>query len=188
VTLAPLPFLHRSHDAKLLPPQHTPDLAHPLFTSIVDLLEFLFLLIEPCEVVVFCHNDLGSAIELASEVRDLCFQSFHGFFSPLSLQPCPHGFSLPLLPSVILRQFPFLSHLSGVVSGDHLYPPVFLAVVGKTILPAREVSVGPSTPSLTKLLLWGPVLSWVRFHLRWPVVVVGDTWFSRSHGELWVPA
>jgi len=83
-------------------PEHTPNLTHPLFASIVGLLEFLFLLIELFEVVVFCHNDLGSAIELASEVRDLCFQSFHGFFAPLSLQPSPHGFSLPLFPSVIL--------------------------------------------------------------------------------------
>jgi len=82
--------------------QHTPNLAHSLFAPIVGLLEFLFLFIEPFEVVVFCHNDLGGAIELASEVRDLCFQSFHGFFAPLPLQPCPHGFSLPLFPSVVL--------------------------------------------------------------------------------------
>jgi len=169
-------------------PQHTSDLAHPLFASVVGLLEFLFLLIEPFEVVVLCHNDLGSAIELASEVRDFFFQGFHGFFAPLSLQPCPHGFSLPLFPSVILRQFPFFSHLSGVVSGVHLFPTVFLAVVVKTMLPAREVSVGPSSLSLTRLLLWGPVLSWVRFHLLPPVVVVGDAWFPRSPGELWVPA
>jgi len=169
-------------------PQHTSDLTHPLFASVVGLLEFLFLLIEPFEVVILCHNDLGSAIELASEVRDFFFQGFHGFFAPLSLQPCPHGFSLPLFPSVILRQFPFFSHLSGVVSGVHLFPTVFLAVVVKTMLPAREVSVGPSSLSLTRLLLWGPVLSWVRFHLLSPVVVVGDTWFSRSPGELWVPA
>jgi len=83
-------------------PQHTPNLAHPLFASIVGLLEFLLFLIEPFEVVVLCHNDLGGAIELASEVRDLCFQGFHGFFAPLSLQLYPHGFSLPLFPSVIL--------------------------------------------------------------------------------------
>jgi len=169
-------------------PQHTPYLAHPLFASVVGLLEFLFLPVEPFEVLVFCHNDLGRSIELASEVQDLCFQSFHGFFAPLSLQPCPHGFSLPLFPSVILRQVPSFSHLSGVVSGLHLFPPVFLAVVVKTMLPAREVSMGPSNSSLTRLLLWGPVLSWVRFHLLSPVMVVGDTCFSRSPGELWVPA
>jgi len=75
-----------------------------------------------------------------------------------------------------------------VVSGVHLFPAVFLAVVVKTVLPARELSVGPSGPSLTRLLLWSPVLSWVCFHLLSPVVVVGDTWFSRSPGELWVPA
>jgi len=46
-------------------PQHTPDLAHPLFVSIEGLFEFLLFLIEPFEVVIFCHNDLGSAIELA---------------------------------------------------------------------------------------------------------------------------
>jgi len=169
-------------------PQHTSDLAHPLFASVVCLLEFLFLLVEPFEIVVFCHNDLGSAIELPSKVRDFFFQGFHGFFVPLSPQPCPHGFSLSLFPSVVLRQFPFFFRLSGVVSGVHLFPTVFLAVVVKTMLPAREVSVGPSTLSLTSLLLWGPVLSWVRFHLLSPVVVVGDAWFSRSPGELWVPA
>jgi len=170
------------------PPKHTSDLAHPLFTSIVGLLEFLFLFIEPFEIVILCHNDLGSAIELASEFRDFFFQGLHGFFAPLSLQPCPHGFSLSLFPSVILRQFPFFSYLPGIVSGVHLFPPVVLAVVVKTMLPAREVSVGPSSLSLTRLLLWGPVLSWVRFHFLSPVVVVGDTWFSRSPGELWVPA
>ena len=169
-------------------PQHAPDLAHPLFASVVGLLEFLFFLIEPFKVVALCHNDLGSAIELASEFRDFLFQGFYGFFAPLSLHPYPHGFSLPLFPSVTHRQFPFFSHLSGVVSGVHLFPLVFLTVVVKTRLPAREVSVGPSSPSLTRLLFWGPVLSWVRFHLLSPVVVVGDTWFSRSPGELWVPA
>jgi len=154
-------------------PQHTPNLAHLLFAPVVGLLEFLFFLIEPFEVVILCHNDLGSAIELASEVQDFSFHGFHGFFAPLSPQPCPHGFSLPLFPSVIIRQFPFFSYLSGVVSGVHLFPPVFLAVVVKTMLPAREVSVGPSSPSLTRLFLWGPVLSWVRFHLLSPVVVCG---------------
>jgi len=59
--------------------QYTSDLAYPLFASIIGLLELLLFLIEPFEVVIFCHNDLGSAIELGSEVRDLCFQSFHGF-------------------------------------------------------------------------------------------------------------
>jgi len=131
-------------------PQHTPDLALPLFSSVVGLLEFLLFLIEPFEVVILCHNNLGSAIQLASEVRDLCFQSFNGFFAPFSLQPCPHGLGLPLFPSVILRQFPFFSPLSGVVSCVHLFPPVFLAVVVETMLPAREVSVGPSSLSLTR--------------------------------------
>ena len=83
-------------------PQHTSDLAHPLFASIIGLLEFLLLLIESFEVVVFCHKDLGRAIELPSEVRDLSFQGFHGFFAPLSLYPCPHGFSLFVFPPVIL--------------------------------------------------------------------------------------
>ena len=138
-------------------PQYTSDLAHPLLASIVDLLEFLLFFIEPFEVVIFCHNDLGSAIELASEFRDFFFQGLDGFLAPLSLQTCPHGFSLSMLPSVILRQFSFFSHLSGIVSGVHLFPTVFLAIVVKTMLPAREVSVG-------------------------------DTWFSRSPGELWVPA
>jgi len=49
-------------------PQHTPDLAHPLFGSIVGLLEFFLFLIESFEVVVFCHNNLGGAVQLPSEV------------------------------------------------------------------------------------------------------------------------
>jgi len=169
-------------------PQHTPNLTHPLFASILGLLEFLLFLIEPFEVVGLCHNDLGGAIELASEVRDPCFQSFHGFFAPLPLQPYPQGFSFPLFPSVILGQFSVFSHLSGVVSGGHLFPPVFLAIAVKTMLLVREVSVGSSSPSLTRLLLWGTLLSWVSFHFLSPVVVVGDTWFSRSPGQLWVRA
>jgi len=50
------------------PPPHTPKLAYPLFASIVGLLEFFLFLIESFEVVVFCHNDLGGAVQLASEV------------------------------------------------------------------------------------------------------------------------
>ena len=87
-------------------PQHTPDLAHPLFGSIVGLLEFFLFLIESFEVVVFCNDGLRTAIELASEVRDRFFQSFpvriNCFFAPLSFQPCPHGPSLLLFPSVML--------------------------------------------------------------------------------------
>jgi len=49
-------------------PECGSDLAHPLFDSIVGLLEFFLILVELFEVVVFCHNDLGSAIQLASEV------------------------------------------------------------------------------------------------------------------------
>jgi len=85
-------------------PQHSPDLGHPLFASIIGLLEFFLFLIELFEVVIFCHNDLGSAIELASEVRNLSFQGFqvrNGFFASLSPQPCPHGSSLFVFPSVI---------------------------------------------------------------------------------------
>jgi len=79
-------------------PQHTRDLAHPLFAPIVCLLEFLLFLIAPFEVVVRRHNDLGGAIELASEVRDVCFQSFNSF-------------SLPSPSSRILRAFLFLCSL-----------------------------------------------------------------------------
>jgi len=168
-------------------PPHTSDLTHPLFASVVGLLEFVFLLVEPLEVVILCHDDLGSAIELASEVRDLSFEGFHGFFAPLSLQPCPHGFSLLVFPPVILSQFPFLSHLSGIIAAVHLFPSVFVAAVVETVLPARDFMMSPSGSSAARLL-WGPVLSWVRFHLLSPVVVVGDAWFSRSPGELWVPA
>ena len=86
-------------------PQHPADLAHPLFALIIGLLDFVLFLIEPFEVVIFYHNDLGSAIELASEVRDLSFQGFHvwnGFFAPLLPQPCPHRSHFLVFPSVML--------------------------------------------------------------------------------------
>ena len=86
-------------------PQHTPDLAHSLFATGVGRFEFLLFLIEPFEVVVLCHNDLDGAIELASEVRDFFFQGFHvrdGSFASFSPQPCPHGSSLSVFPSVVL--------------------------------------------------------------------------------------
>ena len=86
--------------------QHTPDLAHLLFGSIIDSLEFFLFLIESFEVVVFCDDGLRDAIDLALEVRDRFFQGFHvrnnSFFAPLSLQPSPHSSSLPVFPSVIL--------------------------------------------------------------------------------------
>jgi len=85
--------------------QHTPDLAHPLFASIVGLLELLLFRIEPFELVIFCHHDLGSPIELALEVLDFSLNGFHirnGCFAPLSPQPCPHGSSLLHFPPVIL--------------------------------------------------------------------------------------
>jgi len=66
-------------------PQHTSDLAHPLFGSIVGLFEFFLFLIELFEVVVFYHNHLGSVGQVVSELRDLCFHYFHvrnGFFAP----------------------------------------------------------------------------------------------------------
>jgi len=161
-------------------PQHTPDLAHPLFGSIVGLLEFLLFLIEPFEVVILCHNDSGSAIELASAVRDFSSKGFHvrnGFLGPLSPQPCPHISSFFVFPSVVLWQLSFFSSLAGVVASVHLFPSVFVAMVVKTMLPARDFVMSPSGPSPPRLF-WGPVLSWVRFHLLLPVVVVGDTWFS----------
>jgi len=171
-------------------PQQTPDLAHPLFGSIVGLLEFLLFLIESFEVVVFCHNNLGGSVQLASENRDLCFHCFHirnGFFTRLPSLSCPHAFFLLFLPSChSLTGFLFLP-LVWVVSGVHLFPPMFLAVVVKTVVPAREFSMGPSGPSMTRLLLWGPLLSWVRIDFLSAVVVVGDAWFPRSPGELWVP-
>ena len=125
----------------------------------------------PCCVVrggCPCHKALGGAIELALEVRYCPFQSFHvwnSFFARLSSQPCPHGFSLVVLPPVGLRQYPLFSHLSGVLAGVHLFPSVFVAIVVKTILPACDFPMGSSRPSLSRLLLlWGPVRSWVRFH------------------------
>ena len=86
-------------------PQQTPDVAHPLFGSIVCLLDFFLFLIELCEVVVFCEKGLRGKLELASEIRDCLFQSFHvrnGFLAPFSLPPCPHSSSLLVFPSVIL--------------------------------------------------------------------------------------
>ena len=110
------------------------------------------------------------------------------FFAPLSPQPCPHGSSLLVFPPVVLRQCPFSPHLSGVIASVHLFPSVFIAIVVEAMVPGLDVSMGPSGPSLTRLLLWGLVLSWVRFHLLSPVVVVCDVWFSQSPGELAVPA
>jgi len=55
------------------------------------------------------------------------------------------------------------------------------------MLPARDFVMSRSG-SFPSRLFWGPVVSWVRFHLLSPVMVVGDTWFFRSPGELWVPA
>jgi len=46
--------------------QYTPDLAHPLFGSIVSLLDFFFFLIESFEVLVYCDDGLRGAVELAS--------------------------------------------------------------------------------------------------------------------------
>ena len=47
-------------------PEHGSDLAYSLFGSIVGLLEFFLFFVESFEVVVFCHNDLGRTIKLAS--------------------------------------------------------------------------------------------------------------------------
>jgi len=172
-------------------PQYSPKLAHPLFGSIVGLLEFLLFLIEPFKVVVFCDHGLRSTIELASEIRDGFFEGFHvrnhRFFALLPFQPCHYGSSIPVFPPVILGQFSFFSYLAGVVAGVHLFPSVFVAIVVETVLPACDLVMSSSRSSPARLL-WDPVLPWVRFHLLSPVVVVGDTWFSRSPGELWVPA
>jgi len=67
-------------------PEHGSDMAHPLFGSIVCLLEFFLLLVEVFEVVVFCHNKLGGAIQLPSEVRYSSVQRvpiWTSFFAPL---------------------------------------------------------------------------------------------------------
>ena len=49
-------------------PQHTPDLVHSPFGSIVDLLASFLFLIKLFEVVVFGHYDLGGQVGLASAV------------------------------------------------------------------------------------------------------------------------
>ena len=109
------------------PPERGSDLSHPLFDFIVGLLYFLFFLVKSFEVVVFRDNDLGCSIELASEVRDFCFQIFHmwnGFFAPLSPKLCPHASSFVVFPPVVLQQCHFFSHLFGVIAGVHLFPSV----------------------------------------------------------------
>ena len=121
-------------------------------------------------------------------VLSRAFTSGIAFFAPLSPQPCPHGSSLFVFPSIVFRQCPLFSHLSGAIAGVHLFPSVFIAIVVKAVLPACDVSMGPSGPSLTRFLSWGPVLSWVCFHPMSPVMVVDDPWLSGSPGELWVPA
>jgi len=83
-------------------PQHTPDLAHRLFGSIVGLLEFVLFLIESFEVVVFCDERLRGAVKLASEVQNYFFQGF---------QSGTNIFSLPFLSSLVLRAFLFLFSL-----------------------------------------------------------------------------
>jgi len=52
-----------------LPPL-TPALVHPLFGSIVGLLEFFLFLIQSFDLVVFGNNSLRGAIQLASKVQD----------------------------------------------------------------------------------------------------------------------
>jgi len=168
-------------------PQHSPDLAHPLFPSIVDLLEFVLLLIESFEVVVLRHNDLAGMVEMASRVSDMPFHCFHGVFAPsltpavssrlsFSCTPVCHSLTVPLSPLL--------------VRGNSRRPPFpfsVLAIGIETMLPASDFVMSPCGTSLA-MLSWGPVLSWVCFHFLSPVVVVGHTWFPRSPGELWVPA
>jgi len=109
-------------------PQHTSNLAHPLFALVVGLLEFLFLLIEPFEVVILCHNDLGSAIELASEVRDFFFQGLHdqnGFFAPFSPSAVSlrlFSFSVPFCHSLTVLLFLLLG------GGSSRHPPFPIGV------------------------------------------------------------
>jgi len=109
------------------------------------------------------------------------------FFTPLSPQPCPHGSPFLVFPPVGFRQGFSFSHLSRVVSGIHIFPPVFVARVMETVLPACAVSMSPAVPLLTRSFE-GAVLLWVRINLPSRIVIVGDPCFSRSPSELWVPA
>jgi len=122
-------------------PEGGSDLAHSLFDSIVGLLELCFFFIEYFEVVGLCDNDLRGAIKLASEVRDCPNQSFHvrnGFFAPLPPQPCPHGFSLAVFPSVVLPKCSLISHLPGVKACVHLFLSVVIALVVGIMFVARD--------------------------------------------------
>jgi len=86
-------------------PQHISDLADSLFGSIVGLLEFLLFLIGSFEVVVLGHYILGGTVELASEIRDLCFHYFHirnALSTPFTSWSFTHNFSLLLFLPVIL--------------------------------------------------------------------------------------
>ena len=74
-----------------------PDLAHPLFGSIVGLLKFFLFLIESFEVIVFCDHGLRGTIELPSDVRDRLFPEL-----PLREQPF---FRSPVPPPVSSRLF-----------------------------------------------------------------------------------
>jgi len=180
-------------------PQHTHDLAHPLFAPIVCVLEFLFCLIEPFEVVVLRHNDLGGAIELALEVRD--------FFLP-GLPHLEWFFRSHLLPAVSSRLssfcVPFCHSLTVFLfllpgGGSSRRPPFPISVRCKCRwnnapsfwfrhepfwLFSCEVVVGPS-PLLGSLPL--PVASrgcgrHLVFSISWWIVGTSLTLVSRGDG------
>ena len=183
--------MHRSQDARLLLSTAYP--GSGAFSVLLDC-RLVGVFPFPCQVVrglVCCHNDLGSAMELASKVRDFPLQGFavrNGFFAPHPPYLSPHSFSLALSPPVVLWQGPIFSPLPGVVTSVHFFPPVFVARIVTTVLQAHDVSMGPYGPSVARLLLWDPILSWVPVHLLTPIVVVGDSWLSRSPGKLLVQA
>jgi len=68
--------------------QHTPNLTHPLFGSIVGLLEFFLFLIESFEVVVFLDDGLRSAIELAQR-SEIVFSTASLFGTTVFSLPSP---------------------------------------------------------------------------------------------------
>ena len=161
------------------------------FVRLLACRSFSFSLSSRSRSLSVSNDGLCSTIELASEAQDRCFKGFHiqndGFFAPLTLQLCPHGSSLLVFHSGILEQCPFFYYLSGVIAGLHRFPSVFVAIVVEIRFRACDFVISPSGSPPMRLLC-DLVPSWVRCHLLFAVVVVGDSRFSRSSGELWVPA
>ena len=104
-------------------PQHTPDLAHPLFASIVGLLEVFLFLIESFEVGVFCDNGFSQRKRVGiggprSFFPDIPRPDPRFFRSPL-----PPAMSSPLFSSCVpFRRFLTVSLFPPLVGGNSRRP------------------------------------------------------------------